>query len=37
MINKEIKNYIETMIIPKYADFDKGHNLEHVKTVIDEV
>lgn len=36
MINKEIKNYIETMIIPKYADFDKGHNLEHVKTVIDE-
>ncbi len=36
MINKEIKNYIETMIITKYADFDKGHNLEHVKTVIDE-
>lgn len=36
MINKEIKNYIETMIIPKYADFDKGHNLEHVKTVIEE-
>ena len=36
MINKEIKNYIETMIIPKYADFDKGHNLGHVKTVIDE-
>lgn len=36
MINKEIKKYIETMIIPKYADFDKGHNLEHVKTVIDE-
>lgn len=36
MINKEIKKYIETMIIPKYADFDKGHNLEHVKTVIEE-
>lgn len=36
MINKEIKNYIETIIIPKYAEFDKGHNLEHVKTVIDE-
>lgn len=36
MINKEIKNYIETMIIPKYAEFDKGHNLEHVKTVIEE-
>ena len=35
MINKEIKKYIETMIIPKYADFDKGHNLEHVKTVIE--
>ena len=36
MITKEIKNYIETMIIPQYTDFDKGHNLEHVKTVIDE-
>lgn len=36
MINKEIKNYIETIIIPKYAEFDKGHNLEHVKTVIEE-
>lgn len=36
MINKEIKKHIETMIIPKYADFDKGHNLEHVKTVIEE-
>lgn len=36
MINKEIKNYIETMIIPQYADFDKGHNLEHVQTVIEE-
>ena len=36
MINKEIKKYIETMVIPKYADFDKGHNLEHVKTVIEE-
>lgn len=35
MINKEIKKYIETMVIPKYADFDKGHNLEHVKTVIE--
>lgn len=36
MIDKEIKKYIETMIIPKYSDFDKGHNLEHVKTVIEE-
>ena len=36
MINKEIKKYIETMVIPKYADFDKAHNLEHVKTVIEE-
>ncbi len=36
MINKEVKKYIETIIIPKYTDFDKGHNLEHVKTVIDE-
>ena len=36
MINKEIKKYIENMVIHKYADFDKGHNLEHVKTVIEE-
>ncbi len=35
-MNKDLKNYIETMIIPKYAEFDKGHNLEHVHTVINE-
>lgn len=35
-MNKELQKYIETMIIPKYADFDKGHNLEHVQTVINE-
>lgn len=36
IVNKKLLDYIETMIIPRYADFDKGHNLEHVNTVINE-
>lgn len=36
MINKELKEYIEKNIIPNYANFDKGHNFEHVNTVINE-
>lgn len=36
IVNKKLVYYIETMIIPRYADFDKGHNLEHVNTVINE-
>ncbi len=36
IVNKKLVDYIETMIIPRYADFDKGHNLEHVNTVIRE-
>ena len=36
IVNKKLVDYIETMIIPRYADFDKGHNLEHVNTVINE-
>ncbi len=35
-MNKDLLTYIETMIIPKYAEFDKGHDIEHVKTVIGE-
>lgn len=36
MINTELKEYIEKNIIPNYANFDKGHNFEHVNTVINE-
>ena len=34
MINKELKNYIEKNILPVYNNFDKGHNLDHIKAVI---
>lgn len=36
MIKKEIQEYIETNIIPQYKNFDKGHNISHVRTVIEE-
>ena len=36
MINKDLKDYIENNILPKYTEFDKGHDIEHVKTVIEE-
>ena len=36
MLNRELKEYIENNIIPKYAFFDKGHGIEHAKTVIEE-
>lgn len=35
-INKDLKKYIETNIIPKYQAFDRGHNIDHVNTVIEE-
>ena len=35
-INKDLKKYIETNIIPKYQVFDRGHNIDHVNTVIEE-
>lgn len=35
-MNKELINYIETGIIPKYSEFDKGHGIGHVRSVIDE-
>lgn len=36
MINKEIVEYVENMILPRYQSFDKGHGIEHAKTVIEE-
>lgn len=35
-MNKELINYIENSIIPKYSEFDKGHGIDHVRSVIDE-
>lgn len=34
MINKDIKNYIESNIFSKYQKNDKGHNLDHIKYVL---
>ena len=28
------KEYIDTVIVPKYASFDKGHNQDHARSVI---
>ena len=36
MINSEIKRYIENDILPQYENFDKGHNISHVKKVIED-
>lgn len=36
MIPETLITYIETEIIPRYKDFDKAHNLSHVRTVIEE-
>lgn len=36
MIPQSLISYIETEIIPRYKDFDKAHNLSHVRTVIEE-
>jgi len=33
-VNSNILDYIQQQIIPKYAAFDKAHNLEHVSKVI---
>ena len=33
---KEIKKYIEQEILPRYADFDRAHSIDHARTVIAE-
>ncbi len=35
MVDKDIKKYIEEKIFPSYSKNDKGHNLDHIKYVID--
>ena len=32
----KLQTYIETNIIPQYAAFDKGHNIDHVRKVIED-
>ncbi len=36
MIRKQLKEYIESQILPKYLEFDKAHNIDHAQTVIGE-
>lgn len=36
MIPKQLEQYIDSQIIPRYKDFDKAHDLNHVETVIEE-
>ena len=35
MINKELKEYIENNIFPEYNKNDEGHNLDHIKYIIE--
>lgn len=34
-IRRELRDYIEQRIIPRYRSFDRAHNLDHVRSVID--
>ncbi|MCM1312084.1 MAG: HD domain-containing protein [Bacteroides sp.] len=34
-VSKHIKEYVERMIIPRYAHFDKAHREDHVRMVIE--
>ena len=33
---EEIREFVEREIIPRYHDFDAGHDVDHVRTVINE-
>ena len=35
-IRKDLKEYIEQEIIPRYNGFDKAHDVRHARTVIDQ-
>lgn len=35
MIRKTLEQYIETEVIPRYANFDKAHREDHARTVIE--
>lgn len=33
-MNSELKQYVETEILPRYNAFDKAHSIDHINTVI---
>lgn len=35
-MNKELQEYIESEIIPRYARFDDAHKIDHARTVVGE-
>lgn len=35
-MDKGLKEYIETEILPRYTHFDKAHQLDHIQAVIDQ-
>ena len=35
MINQELKEYIESKIFPEYQKNDSGHNIDHIKYVLE--
>ncbi len=35
MIDNELKDYINNSIIPKYLNYDNGHNINHINDVIE--
>ena len=37
MINKELKEYIKNNIFPEYNKNDEGHNLDHIKYIIETI
>lgn len=36
LLDKDIVRYVEDTIIPRYADFDKAHQIDHVEMVIEQ-
>ena len=34
-INKELQDYIENNVFPEYQKNEKGHNIDHIKYVIE--
>lgn len=33
MINTELKEYLDTQILPQYTSYDRGHNTDHIEAV----
>ena len=33
MINKELRDYLDNTILPRYSTYDKGHNIDHITEV----